>query len=383
MFKLFGFCRAWVLVLLSVLPLLGCGGGDAAPPADAHVNVGDPVEGIQPGVMAISASARLDPFPTTVDQFLGLADEATQMVYDAGARGQMTTYRWNELEPTSGVYSVDKFRELGMAMDRAQNRGLVQYLGIQLINTTARELPAGLSGLNFDDAAVKSRFRALLDRVITPYRGRIKYLSIGNEVDAYLRAHPTQWVRYQRLVEDAAQYARSLDPDLLVGVTTTFDGAVGLSPTEVQALNAASDVVILTYYPLQYDAIQGVTVRDPAVVAADFQLMLNVAGSKPLVLQEVGYPASVVNDSSQSKQAAFVSNVFAAWTDSGGRIPFLNFFPLHDFPPSTCDDFEVYYGQAGVPGFKDFLCSLGLKTVNGTARQAWSTLLAEARAAHF
>jgi len=83
-----------------------------------------------------------------------------------------------------------------------------------------------------------------------------------------------------------------------------------------------------------------------------------------------------------AKQAAFVTNVFTAWKAANGRIPFLNVFLLHDFTQSMCDDFGVYYGLPNVPSFKAFLCSLGLRKADGTARQAWSTLGDEARKAN-
>ena len=175
-------------------------------------------------------------------------------------------------------------------------------------------------------------------------------------------------------------YAHQLDPALQVGVTATADGALSLSGTELHELNAASDVVILTYYPLTFTATS-VTVRSPSEVARDFIAMRSFAGGKPLLLQEVGFPAAASNGSSQALQAAFVTQVFAAWKQQGGQIPFLNFFLLHDFTPQMCADFGVYYGAAGSQPFTDFLCTLGLRQADGTPRAAWATLQAEARAA--
>lgn len=345
--------------------------------------------------MAISASMRLEPFPTTIEQYLAVAEEAVNLSYSAGSRGQMTTYTWKKLEPTQGSYSAQEWQGLDWWMTQSQRRSQVNYIGIQLINTTQREMPAGLEALAFDNAQVKARFHALLDKLIGLYKGRILYLSIGNEVDAYLRDRAKvgddQWAAYQRFYEDAVLYVHKLDPAIKVGVTATADGALDQSPTQVAALNAKSDVLILTYYPLQYDqATFAVSVRDPSVVAGDFQRMLAWAGTRPLVLQEVGYPSSTVNiKSSEPKQADFIRQVFAAWSQSGAqsaqqsgqRIPFLNFFPLHDFSAQMCADFTAYYGATGVPGFTDFLCSLGLRQANGTPRLAWPALVEEAKKA--
>lgn len=114
---------------------------------------------------------------------------------------------------------------------------------------------------------------------------------------------------------------------------------------------------------------------------ASMVAMLALAGAKPLLLQEVGYPAAASTGSSEARQAAFVSNVFAAWKAEPGRIPLLNFFLLHDFTPQMCSDFGLYYGTSGSANFTDFLCTLGLRHADGTPRSAWPTLQREAQAA--
>ncbi len=331
--------------------------------------------------MSISAIPQLDPYPVTGQQYASAVNQAFELAYGAGARGQVHTWTWKQLEPTQGVFDAQQFEDLRSAIAKAQSRSMVQYIGLQFINTTALEMPADLVGQPLDSAAVQSRFRALLDRVITPYKGKIKYLSLSNEVDAYLRAHPGDWARYKTFYSAMVRYARTLDPELKLGVTATAEGVLSLSRNELRDLNSDSDVVIMTYYPLQTSAMGVISVRDPSVVRTDFESMLAFAGSKPLVLQEVGYPAAASNGSSEARQAAFVSNVFAAWRAAPGRIPLLNFFPLHDYTAQMCADFGAYYGLPGVATFTDFLCSLGLRRANGTPRTAWSTLQTEAQAA--
>lgn len=374
LFKPLGRVAAWgVMVWVLALPA-GCGGGGADKPAIPVVPSGGTGR-----VLSISAMPRLDPFPTTPQAYVDLATEAFDLAYSAGARGQMSTATWRELEPGPAGFDAQKMHNLQSAIAQSQRYLLTQFVGIQLVNTTARELPSDLATQPFDSPLVKARFRALLDSVIPPNRGKIKYLSIGNEVDAYLRAHPAEWAAYKRFYQDAAQYARTLDPAIKVGVTGTADGALTQSPVELQDLNADSDVLILTYYPLQHDAHGAVTVREPGVVGIDMPRMLTLAGARPLVLQEVGYPASALNNSSPALQAAFVTQVFAAWQQAGDRVPFLNVFMLHDFTQAMCDDFAVYYQLPGLPSFNAFLCSLGLRTASGAPRAAWGTLLDEVR----
>jgi hypothetical protein len=234
--------------------------------------------------------------------------------------------------------------------------------------------------LPFNDLAVITRFRLLLDRVLTnAHRGQIRYLSIGNEVDAHLRVNPQEWPQYREFYNAAVAYAHTLDPNVKVGVTGTADGALVHSPMELTDLNTMSDVIILTYYPLQFSVQGEVTVRNPTVVASDFPQLLNFAGAKQLVLQEVGHPASALNGSSESMQAQFVTNVFGAWKNANGKIPFLNYFLLHDFPQQLCDELSVKNGVPDNQSFNAFLCTLGLRTANGTPRTGWNVFVNEAQ----
>ncbi|MEP7300043.1 MAG: hypothetical protein ABI699_00825 [Caldimonas sp.] len=355
----------------------GCGGG-----ADSASTPLAPAAG-RPGVLSLTSSPRSEPPATNPARQLSLQAEAASLAYGIGARGHIVTHTWREFEPASPGLDPDVASEIQLALDAARAGSLTLYLGIAVVNTSVKELPLDLAGRAFDDPVVRVRFHALLDRLVGANPGRFRYLSIGNEVDEYLSAHPGEQAAYRAFYRDAAQYARSLDPALQVGVTGTAEGALGSHAASLQDLiSAGSDVVMLNYYPMQGDATGLASVREPSVVASDFAGMLAFAGARPLLMQEVGYPASTVLNSSEAKQAAFVSQVFAAWKASNGRIPFLNVFLLHDLAPQTCDDLLVYYGLSLSHNYGAFLCSLGLRRADGTPRLAWQTLSDEARLAH-
>lgn len=367
------------IIVFFALAFGGCGSSDDdddMPPATE----------VTPAVLSISALPRLNPTPTTEQQVIDIFLEAFDLGVDAGARGQMTTYHWSDLEPSINAYDTGELDSLDDAIANAIAHDLTQFIGIQMINTTQRELPAEFSATGFDDPAMITQFSALLDRVITPNIGKIKYLSIGNEVDVYLRAHPGEWTGFKTFFDAAREHARTLDPDILVGITATAEGALTLSRNELLQLNEHSDVVILTYYPLDFGGDGTVTVRAPQSPVTDFTDMLAFADGKALVLQEVGYPASPLNASSEAMQADFIESVFSAWRNAADNIPFLNLFVLHDFTAQMCADFTTYYGVAGLgnaESFEAYLCTLGLREDDGTPRQAWNTLLEQAAQADF
>ena len=127
------------LTLLLFLVLAGCNGGNST-------DVPPTIPATPSRVLSISAMPQLDPFPTTTAQYTQVAQAAFNMVYDAGARGQVSTFKWSELEPNAGQYAADKFDQLNAAIDQSQQYGMVHFLGIQVINTTVKEMPADLAG---------------------------------------------------------------------------------------------------------------------------------------------------------------------------------------------------------------------------------------------
>jgi hypothetical protein len=153
-------------------------------------------------------------------------------------------------------------------------------------------------------------------------------------------------------------------------VTETYGGAVGPAAEQAMALDTRSDVVIYTYYPLQGKF----QVQAPGSPKIDFPRMVTLAGGRAVILQEVGYPTAERLSSSEQAQAQFVSSVFQAWQEAGDRIPFLNFFLLHDLTPEVCGGMMDYYHLHDAD-FEAFLCSLGLRTADGEAKLGWNALV--------
>ncbi len=328
-----------------------------------------------PRLLAISMSPRLDPEPANDADLLGRYLEALNLASSAGAQGDVYTQTWKELEPSPGQFRLDDLKNTTAYVAGA--RGFQVFFGLQVINTVAREVPPDLQNVPFDSPQMIGRFHALIDAIAPILDAHYLYLSIGNEVDGYLETHD-EWAAYATFYNDAVAYIHQKVPHLQVGVTVGFDGARRDTPQQVEKLTANSDVVILTYYPFDADF----RVRDPSAPLTDFPLMLALAGDKPLILQEVGYPTSALLGSSEQKQAEFVRSVFQAWSQAEGRIPLLNFFLEHDLTADICHQLVGYYGVSGQK-FYDFLCTLGLITADGRQKPAWQAFVDEAKKAGF
>jgi hypothetical protein len=299
---------------------------------------------------------------------------AVDTAYAAGARGYYIAYTWNAVEPKSGVSNLQAMKD---ALEYLGNkRGLTLLLGIQVINTNTKDVPSDLASAPFDSAQTKARFHALIDKVKSVSNGHVKYLTIGNEVDTYLSQHAGEWPAYKAFYQDALAYAHSALPGVKVGVTATYTGASGSAQAHVADLSKASDILALTYYPLG----AGYRPLAPTTAEQDLARMVSMAQGRQVVLQEVGYPTSSQLGSSEQNQAAFITSFLKGWQAvGGGSMPFLNVYQLHDLAPDVCNQLAVSYGRGNDAGFKAYLCTLGLRRADGSAKAGWQSLVDGAR----
>jgi hypothetical protein len=295
------------------------------------------------------------------------ASEALTMVRNAGARGQGVSLHWPAMEPSPGVYDFTEANQI----DTIQLQGPFRiHVTLGVINTTVRQVPADLASAAFDSPQFEARFQDMLTAFLNQFGSRIDSIAIGNEVDVYLSANPTQWSAYANFYGKVSALVRTLYPSIKVGVTATFGGATDpLTGPLIAGLNSVSDMFMMNYYPLN----SNFTPLDPSVVAGDFTEILAASPDKPILLQEVGFPTSTNLGSSEQLQAQFVTNVFSAWIDAGDKIQFLSFFLLHDDTPQACQQVANEFGISD-PNFVAFFCSLGLRNSDGTDKLGWTAL---------
>lgn len=297
-----------------------------------------------------------------------------QAIYAAGARGAQTAAPWSSLNPTGTTYDLTMITDPNFGLAALAGYGFTSILiNIPIVAIASRKMPADFATtIAFNDSTVKSRYHALIDQLVPYLNSSVKYVSLGNEVDTYFSTHASELADFKDLVEDARAYLQLQKPNIQVGVTTTFDGATLAQPANVASLNANMDVIILTYYPTNSSTF---VPRNPSTVATDMAAMISIAGNKPLVLQEWGYPSSTVLSSSEQMQADFIANTFTAWRQYGSsRIPFISFFKRREWNAGHCTTLSG--NQTAGDSFYEFLCSLGLRNNDDSAKAAYASLLA-------
>jgi hypothetical protein len=340
-----------VVVALALIALAGCsssGGGVTSPGAPTRTYLG------------LSANPTDSAPPDSIGSVI-LTAQAT------GCTLYYHSLLWSEFEPSPGAIQGPQLRQVVSALESI---GMSVYFNLRTLDTTNRGVPADLAATAFSDPAMIARLDAAVDTLIAIAKTHhFIALALGNEVDAYLSAHPGELAAYQALYEREIGRLHAQVPSLKIGMTTispinNSNSAIG------DQLNAKSDVIIYTYYPFQpATAFQH---RPPNVLAGDFDAMRTHAAGKPWALQEVGYSSSPINASSDSLQADFVKRfrAYVAGT-SHDDLLFANWFLYTDWSSATINYLLGYYGAA-TPEFAAYLGHLGLRDSVGTPKRAWN-----------
>lgn len=317
--------------------------------------------------LGVAANARGAPRKdqTWNDYFAALGEVGSEAVHaarDAGVGGTIYLTGWDDVPPGADTTLLEA--------TLARTPGLDVLFSLSPIFTTRQRLPesvlktpgvietiAGkLTVVNWTHPALLSAYLSTVDQLaaVPGFKKRVRYFSIGNEVDSYLgdltaALQPTQpakaievWDKYAAFCQAVAPEVRKRLPNAKVGVCWRYEAIAG-SPDFWHKMSATCDVFIATLYARTSDD-QPAT---PEVYRQLFPgpvLQMAAAAGKPLVLQEVGMPTPVLfqAESSQAKeklllalqltqQAAFVDYLFEQWQLAGGRIRFISWFPFYDY----------------------------------------------------
>ena len=304
----------------------------------------------------------------------GTYDDAINLAKSVGIDFVALTLNWDMIETSPGVYD-DTWLDVANLYYPAQ--GMKLALILSTIATVADCRPADLRSLTWNDPSVVQRYKNLVDHTLSRLEEvSLIALSIGSEVDGYLGTDISKWNEYTDFYSQASAYVKTkVSSKTSVGVKTTFDSTVTRQPVLVQALNASSDTIFVTYYPLKADF----TVKNPDVVSADFSSLIALYPGRKILFLEIGYPSGALCASSEELQRRFVENVFSAWDEHDDVVAAVNFEWLHDLSQSEVDWYAEFFGISD-PRFKEYIKTLGLRYSSGAEKTAFGELLMQADA---
>lgn len=294
--------------------------------------------------------------------------DALKMVKGINAPIQVSVNAWSEMEPRTGRFEIEK--HLGGLAYGHSDLGLTPYFGISVINTTRRDMPAELMQTAWDDPVMLQRFEALLDATLEKIPTTLPTFIIGNEVDVYFESRPYEIAPYLAFYAKASAAARLRFPQAKIGIAVTYEGLIKGRSKIIKQMVAASDAAFFTYYPI-FD----MTAQPVANVPAHLAHLVASAQGKDVYLQEIGYPSAM--GASEAQQAEFFAIAIPA-VEALPQIKLASIFLLHDLDPKLCRSLTGYYGlgNAGAltQALSDFLCSLGVRRLDGTPKPAWDVV---------
>jgi hypothetical protein len=287
----------------------------------------------------------------------GGEDEAFELFLSVGANAIEAPQPWRTLERARRRYHLGDVAAIVAGLASEPTKQIMVIPAV--IETTRRSVPGDLRRVPWDSRRMVSRYRTLLHRLADHLSPQVRYLSIANEADVYLGAHPAQLPAFVRFSRREIAEAHRLVPWAKVGVTVTYVGLTAADPHVARTLARLGDATIATYYPLA----GAYRMRPPRAPLDDIPRMVRLSHGRPLVLQEAGYSSARRLGGSPRAQATFVDSVFAAARRTPRAIPFLSFYTLFDLPEAACEDRSEAV---------TFFCSLGLRTGDGRPKPAWS-----------
>jgi hypothetical protein len=301
-------------------------------------------------------------------------EEGAKIVELAEAGMDFYTFRaeWDRLRSDPEMMGLIQW-----AIPWAKSLGMQVMLTIPTLDTTRRTMPDDLLTLPMDDPRVLARFDQLLADLITPeVATTLDYVSIGNEVDGYLGAHPEELPAFRSFTNHAYATLRQLGVTAPTCVTLMVPAVLADDTSVADTLLEPCSVVPLTYYPQD----PGFQFRDPSTVPAELNRVLSAAGTKPIVFQEIGYASDSANNGSEARQRAFLEAALTTLAFHRDRVLAVNINWYCDIPRSEAESlaqdlYEYAPNDPGYDAFVGFLASLGLKREDGTAKLAYQTFL--------
>ena len=298
---------------------------------------------------------------------------------EAGNEAQSLSQDWNELEAAPGLFER-KPNFLAIANVYYSARKIPLHVTLRPIHTNKKVVPTDLKNIPIDDPQTITRFKTLLDWVAAQIpKIEVASLTIGSEVNIFMWGDSERWEAWTNFYAAVVPYARKKFPGTPISCETTFAGFTGPDLERIRKLHQHSDVIGVSYYPMQNKLG---SVRSPQDVHTDFETVVNAIPEKPIIFYQIGYPSSPALGSSLEQQAEFITEAFRAWDTYASRIRMLNFQWMHEAPRSGVDKYADYY-QYDTPDFREFLGSLGLQSWMGKPKPAWETLKKEAKARGF
>ena len=296
---------------------------------------------------------------------------AIETVRRTGASFFAVTLSWAAAEPAPRQYRIDEIVRTARVLRQS---GATLHLDLPLVTESARDVPADLADVAFDDPKLSLRLGGLLDRLL-PALLDFDTLSLGDGADSYFANRPDELRAYRRLFDGAVQFLGKRAPHLLVGVTCASPNE-SPAPAVAAALHARSPLLLYDYAP--FERGKPFAQRDPAAIEKDWSRLLSAANGRPIAFPVVSYSSAPENGSSGARQAEFVRRMRDFLRRSDGRaLRFARYVSLRDADAPAA---EAGDASPAAERRRAFLSHRGLQDAGGSPKPAWREWVRQAAA---
>jgi hypothetical protein len=308
--------------------------------------------------------------------------QALALARESGVQVSHYYVQWGDVEKTPGVYD---WRTLDYILEANYLEGLQVSLVVNVIHTTViGRVPPDLAGTTFEDGQFSERLAKFLAALADRYEERLNYLSVGNEVNDYFAAHPSEMDAYASAFDQVRPAIHQQHPDLPVGIVFAYHDAEKTNTLNIVKSLNRGDFIAFTLY-LYNEGFH--FTRDPALIGDYLDRMLDVAEGTPIAIVETGWSTAEFLEGSEASQSEYVRQFFTALDAHREDILFLTWFVLHDSKQNFCYEQALTFfhpstepDPAYMDAFVTFLCYFGLRHADGTPKPAWDVWVQEAQA---
>jgi len=307
--------------------------------------------------------------------------KALALARESGVQVSHYYVQWGEIETVPGVYD---WTTPDYILEVTNLEGLQISVVVNVIHTTILgRVPPDLVGITFDDPRFSARLTQFLTAFADRYKGRLNYLSVGNEVNDYFFSHPEEIEPYAVAFDQARSAIHQIHPDLPVGIVFAYHDAETQGTLNVVKQLNRGDFIAFTLY-LYNEGFH--FTRDPGLIGQYMDRMIDLADGTPIAIVETGWSTAEFLDGNEADQAEYVRQVFTALKERREHFHFLSWFVMHDSRRDFCAQQALTFFEPGTepgPEFMDafvtFLCYFGLREADGTPKPAWDVWVQEAQ----
>lgn len=306
--------------------------------------------------------------------------EAAGQIRDFGIEVTCLHLPWGKVEPEAGRTDWTALDHWNAIREELGTPPTPCWFLFPLHMNARGDLPADLRNEPLDSPKLLDRWNSFVEEaaVRADWNGTEAIVTIGNELDIYVESNPGDRDSTVEFLRGATDAVLAHAPKARPANTLTWDSVQSPEGRALfDDLNTNTHVGGFTWYDLK-DV--GVT-RPPTSIDATLSAMREMAGDKPVYLQEIAMPTAPACDGDEDLQAARIDELFdalgrrtqddvvaAIWlTIVDWPVEFMKEWVAGQFPDFAAND-----------RFLGFLTSMGLVRSDGTPKPAAKTWLERA-----